>query len=257
MNIVGIIPARMASSRFPGKPLVKICGIPMIGHVYLRSKMSKMINEVYVATCDKEIKEYIDSLGGKTVMTAMTHERASDRAAEAVLKIEDETGRKVDIVVMIQGDEPLTYPEMIDEAVKPLLDDNDLKITNLMAQIKTVEEFSDPNEVKVVVDKFNNALYFSREPIPSRKKGFLNVTMLKQVCIIPFKKEFLLEYTKMKQTPLEIFESVDMMRIIENGIKVKMVLSKYETKSVDTQADLDMVSKMMGTDKLFERYRLG
>jgi len=166
-----------------------------------------------------------------------------------------ETGRLVDIVVMIQGDEPLTYPEMIDEAVKPLLEDKNVKITNLMARIKTVEEFDDPNEVKVVVDKLNNALYFSREPIPSRKRGTSVVTMFKQVCIIPFKKEFLLEYTKMKPTPLEIFESVDMMRILENGQKVKMVLTQYETKSVDTQADLDKVSRVMVTDKLFERYR--
>ncbi|MDD5560612.1 MAG: 3-deoxy-manno-octulosonate cytidylyltransferase [Candidatus Omnitrophica bacterium] len=257
MNIIGIIPGRMASSRFPGKPLAKICGIPMIGHVYLRSKMSKLMNEVYVATCDQEIKQYLDALGAKAVMTAATHERASDRAAEAVLKIENETGKKVDIVVMIQGDEPLTYPEMIDEALKPLLEDSAVKITNLMARIKTVKEFEDPNEVKVVVDKLNNALYFSREPIPSRKKGSPNVTMLKQVCIIPFKKEFLLEYTKMKPTPLEIFESVDMMRILENGQKVKMVLTNYETKSVDTLADLETVSAMMASDKLFERYRQG
>lgn len=257
MNIIGIIPGRMASSRFPGKPLAKICGMPMIGHVYLRCKMSKVMNEVYVATCDKEIKEYMDSLGGKTIMTAATHERASDRAAEAVEKIERDTGRKVDIVVMIQGDEPLTCPEMIDQAVQPLLDNDDVKITNLMAAMKTVKEFEDPNEVKVVVDKFNNALYFSREPIPSRKKGSSRVTMFKQVCIIPFRKEFLLEYTLMKPTPLEIFESVDMMRILENGLRVKMVLTKFETKSVDTRADLETVSAMMASDKLFAQYNPG
>jgi len=254
-NIIGIIPGRMASSRFPSKPLAKICGIPMIGHVYIRSKMSKTINEVYIATCDKEIKQEMDLIGAKTVMTSSAHERASDRAAEAVLKIEKESGRKIDIVVMIQGDEPLTYPEMIDEAVDPLLKDKSIKITNLMARIKSVDEFNDPNEVKVVVDKFNNALYFSREPIPSRKKGSANVTMLKQVCVIPFRKEFLLEYTKMEPTPLEIFESVDMMRILENGQKVKMIMTNYETKSVDTQADLDLVSAMMASDKLFERYK--
>lgn len=256
MNIIGIIPARMASSRFPGKPLAKICGMPMIGHVYLRCKMSGAMKEVYVATCDKDIKDYMDSIGGNAVMTADTHERASDRAAEAVLKIEKATGKEADIVVMIQGDEPLTYPEMIDEAVKPLLEDKGIAITNLMAEIKSVDEFEDPNEVKVVVDKFNNALYFSREPIPSRKKSSSPVMMLKQVCIIPFRKKFLLEYTKMKQTPLEIFESVDMMRILENGLKVKMVLTKYQTKSVDTQADLDTVSAMMKSDKLFKKYEL-
>ena len=255
MNIIGIIPARMASSRFPGKPLARICGVPMIGHVYIRSKMSKTLDEVYVATCDKEIKDYVDSIAGKTVMTADTHERASDRAAEAVTKIEKESGRTVDIVVMIQGDEPLIYPEMIDEAIKPLIDDGGVNITNLMAEIRTVEEFEDPNEIKVVTDKFNNALYFSREPIPSRKKGSPEVTMLKQVCIIPFRKRFLIEYTKMKPTPLEIFESVDMMRILENGLKVKMVLTGFDTKSVDTHTDLDLVGSMMKSDKLFGRYK--
>ncbi len=255
MNIIGIIPARMASSRFPGKPLAKICGIPMLGHVYFRSKMSKAMIEVYVATCDKDVKDYMDSIGGNTVMTADTHKRASDRVAEAALKIEGVTGKKIDIVVMIQGDEPLTYPEMIDEAVRPLIEDKDIDITNLMAEIKTIEEFEDPNEVKVVVDKFNNALYFSREPIPSRKKGSLKVTMLKQVCIIPFRKKFLLEYTKMAPTPLEMLESVDMMRIVENGLKVKMVLTRFQTKSVDTKADLETVSVMMASDKLFKKYR--
>ena len=186
MNIVGIIPARLASSRFPNKPLAKILGIPMIGHVYLRCRMCKALSEVYVATCDKEVVEYIESIGGKAIMTADTHERASDRTAEALLKIEKETGKRVDIVVMIQGDEPMVTPEMITNAVKPLIDDNSIKVSNLMANLKTKEEHEDANEVKIVVDKNNYALYFSREPIPSRKKGVENVPMLKQVCIIPF-----------------------------------------------------------------------
>src|SRR3989304_8143510 len=190
MNIIGIIPARMASSRFPGKPLAEICGIPMVGHVYFRSKLSKTLHEVYVATCDKEIADYIKSIGGKAIMTSDTHERASDRTAEAMLKIEKETRRKVDIVVMIQGDEPMICPEMIEKAVKPMFGDKNILITNLMAELKNEKEFEDPNEVKVVVDKFNNALYFSREPIPSRKKGAKQVPMLKQVCIIPFRRDY-------------------------------------------------------------------
>lgn len=254
MNIVGIIPARMASSRFPGKPMAKILGIPMIGHVYLRSRMSRAMSEVYVATCDMEIEDYVNSIGGKAVMTADTHERASDRAAEAMEKIERETGKKIDIAVMIQGDEPLTYPEMIDEAIGPLLVDRTIDITNLMAEIKTVKEFEDPNEVKVVVDRSGNALYFSREPIPSRKKSSPKVTMLKQVCIIPFRRDFLLKYTKMEPTPLEIFESVDMMRILENGLKVRMVLTKFDTKSVDTQEDIEMALRMMERDPLYKKY---
>ncbi|MFA6136937.1 MAG: 3-deoxy-manno-octulosonate cytidylyltransferase [Sulfurimonas sp.] len=255
MNIISIIPARMGSSRFPGKPMKDILGMPMIGHVYKRVKMSKTLSEVYVATCDKEIYDYIESIGGKAVMTSDCHERCSDRCAEAMLKIEKQENIKVDIMVMVQGDEPLTFPQMIDEAVQPMLDDKTITITNLVANLDTVKEFEDPNEVKVVMDKFSNALYFSREPIPSRKKGILDVPMKKQVCVIPFTRDFLLEYNQIEPTPLEIIESVDMMRIIENGMKVKMVPTVYVTKAVDTKEDLDRVVEMMKKDELHETYR--
>ncbi|HEY1056961.1 MAG TPA: 3-deoxy-manno-octulosonate cytidylyltransferase [Emticicia sp.] len=254
MNIIGIIPARMASSRLPNKPMADILGMPMIGHVYYRSKMSAIMDEVYVATCDKEIMDYVASINGKGVMTADTHERASDRAAEALLKIESETGRRVDIVVMIQGDEPMITPEMISAAVQPLLDDERINITNLMEAMLTREEHEDPAEVKVVVDKNSNALYFSREPIPSRKKGGQNIPMLKQVCIIPFRRDFLLEYNNMAQTPLEIIESVDMNRLLENGIPIRMVMRNEETFSVDTIDDLNNVSNRMKNDPLLLKY---
>lgn len=254
MNIIGIIPARLASSRFPNKPMADILGIPMIGHCYIRSKMCETLNEVYVATCDEEIFDYIESIGGKAIMTADTHERASDRTAEALEKIELSTGIKVDIVVMLQGDEPMVTPGMIEDAVKPLIEDPEIKISNLMAVMETVEEHEDPNEVKVVVDKNNNALYFSREPIPSRKKGVTDVPMLKQVCVIPYERDFLLEYNSMEQTPLEIVESVDMMRILENGMKVKMIFTEENTYAVDTQADLDNVIDKIQDDILLKEY---
>ena len=255
MNIISIIPARMGSSRFPGKPMKDILGMPMIGHVYKRVKMSKTLNEVYVATCDQEIYEYIASIGGKAVMTSDCHERCSDRCAEAMLKIEKETGEKCDIMVMVQGDEPLTFPQMIDEAVNPMIEDKSILITNLVADIDTVEAFENSNEVKVVMDKNNNALYFSREPIPSRKKGVLDVPMKKQVCVIPFTRDFLLDYNQMEPTPLEVIESVDMMRILENGGKVKMIDTNYITKAVDTKEDLDLLCVMMNEDSLFEIYK--
>jgi 3-deoxy-manno-octulosonate cytidylyltransferase (CMP-KDO synthetase) len=253
MNIISIIPARMGSSRFPGKPMADILGMPMIGHVYKRVKMSKLLSEVYIATCDDEIYDYIESIGGKAIMTSDAHERCSDRCAEAMLKIEKQEDKKVDIMVMVQGDEPLTFPQMIDEAVEPMIQDNSIKITNLVADLHTVKEFEDPNEIKVVLDKNNNALYFSREPIPSRKKGILKVPMKKQVCIIPFTRDFLLEYNDMKPTPLEIIESVDMMRILENGMKVKMIPTSYTTKAVDTPEDLKRVVEMMREDTLFNK----
>ena len=256
MNIIGIIPARMASSRFPGKPLAKIRGIPMIGHVYHRSKMSDILSDVYIATCDKEIVNYADSIGAPAVMTSASHERASDRAAEAMQKIEMETGKKTDIVVMIQGDEPMICPSMIDDAIRPMLNDPELRVVNLMSRLETQEEHEDPNEVKVVVDQQDFALYFSREPIPSRKKGALQVPMLKQVCIIPFKRDFLLQFNNLIPTPLEIIESVDMLRVLEHGYKVKMVMSDYRTYSVDTPEDLEYVNKCMENDELIGKYKM-
>lgn len=245
----------MNSSRFPNKPMADILGMPMIGHVYKRVKLSTLLDEVYVATCDREIYDYITTIGGKAVMTSDCHERCSDRCAEAMLKIEKDENIKVDIMVMVQGDEPLTYPDMIDEALEPILKDKNIKITNLVADLETTEEFEDPNEVKVVTDLEGNAIYFSREPIPSRKKGILDVPMKKQVCVIPFRRDFLLEYNQMEPTPLEIIESVDMMRIIENGLKVKMVPTDFKTKAVDTPEDLKVVIEMMREDSLYNIYK--
>lgn len=254
MNIIGIIPGRMASSRYPGKPLAKIAGIPMIGHCYFRSKMSRLLKDVYIATCDKEIVDYGNSVGAKCVMTKDTHERATDRIAEAVDKIEAQTKEKVDIVVMIQGDEPMTQPGMIDEAVEPLLKDKSIVISNLMSPITSREEHDDPNEVKVVVDRDNFALYFSREPIPSWKKGAKDVPMLKQVCVIPFRRDFLKTFIELPPTPLEIIESVDMLRAMEHGYKVKMIMTKFESYSVDTPEDLAYVEPFVKKDPLTQRY---
>ena len=249
-EIVAIIPARMGSTRFPGKPMAEIHGLPMVGHVYFRTKMCSLLGETYVATCDQEIYDYISSVGGKAIMTSDSHERCSDRTAEAMLKVESATGRKVDIVVMVQGDEPMVTPEMIEAAIHPLLEDPSIRVVNLMARMTTVEEFEDPNEVKVVVDLNNRALYFSREPIPSRRKGVKDVPMLKQVCIIPFQRNYLLEFNSLPETPLERIESVDMMRVIEHGEHVHMVITEVATLSVDTPEDLERVADLMKEDAL-------
>jgi 3-deoxy-manno-octulosonate cytidylyltransferase (CMP-KDO synthetase) len=235
--------------------MANIHGIPMVGHVYFRTKMCSLLSETYVATCDQEIYDYVISIDGKAIMTADTHERCSDRTAEAMLKVESETGSKVDIVVMVQGDEPMVTPEMIEQAVVPMLKDNSVQVVNLMARIGSVQEFEDPNEVKVVVDLLDRALYFSREPIPSRRKGFEDVPMLKQVCIIPFKRDFLLEFNSLSETPLERMESVDMMRVIEHGGQVKMVMTNTETLSVDTPTELERVSELMMSDRLRRLYQ--
>ena len=244
MNILALIPARMGSSRYPGKPMAPISGKPMIGHVYERVAKSPMLSMTGVATCDREIFDYIESIGGVAVMTDDTYERASDRCAEALLKLEKVNNMRYDIVVMAQGDEPMTHPDMIAEAVQPMLDDPEIQVTNLLGQIKDIAEFEDRNCIKVVCDLDSNALYFSREPIPTRCKVDV-IPMGKQVCIIPFRRDYLLEYTRLVPTPLEIAESVDMMRILEHGMKVHMVPTLHDTQAVDTPVDLQKVTSLM------------
>ena len=249
MNILALIPARMGSSRFPGKPLKKILGKPMIGHVYERVSKCDLLIKTVVATCDQEIVDYIESIGGQVVMTSGKHERASDRCAEALGYLEKKDNIQYDIVVMVQGDEPMTHPSMITEAVTPMLKDPEILVTNLLGDIESEEEFKDRNCIKVVCDLDSNALYFPREPIPTQKFG--RATMKKQVCIIPFTRDFLLEYTSLDPTPLEIIESVDMMRVLEHGKKVKMIHTKHRTQAVDTKEDLEKVTKIMKKEKLY------
>ena len=257
MKNVAIIPARMGSSRFPGKPLANICSIPMIEHVLKRVSLSQYLDETYVATCDHEIEAYVHSIGGKAIMTANTHERCTDRTAEAMLIVEKETGKRIDIVVMVQGDEPLVTPSMIEMSIEPLLKEKDLQVVNLMGDLKSDAEFKDPNEVKVVVDRNNNALYFSREPIPSQKKWDSDIPMYKQVCIIPFRRDYLLKFNALPETALERIESVDMLRILEHGEKVRMVKIDEINKSVDTPEDLIEVEKLMAKDPLVKTYYKG
>lgn len=247
MKILALIPARMGSSRFPGKPMAKILGKPMIEHVYRNVTNCNLLTKTVVATCDTEIFDFIESIGGNAVMTSDKHKRASDRCAEALNYLEQEDNIQYDIVVMVQGDEPMTHPEMIIEAVSPMLKDKEIIVTNLLGDIKNEEEFEDRNCIKVVCDIDGNALFFSREPIPTRKFG--NTIMKKQVCIIPFTRDFLLDYIKLAPTPLEIIESVDMMRILEHGMKVKMVPTKHQTYPVDTKEDLVRVEKLMISSK--------
>lgn len=256
-RVVAIVPARMASTRYPGKPMAAIRGVPMIGHCYFRTAMAETVDETWVATCDKVIYDYIRSVGGKAVMTKDTHERCSDRTAEAMLKIEAETGKRVDIAAMVQGDEPLVRPEMIDAAVRLLLDDPSCPIACLMGRIKDEAELDDPNCVKVVTDLKGRALYFSREAIPSRKKGAQNAARFRQVPIIPFRRDYLLRFNELAPTPLEIAESVDLMRCVEHGDAVRMAVIERVTVSVDTPADHERAEAVMKDDPLFAKYAPG
>lgn len=255
MKILGVIPARMAATRFPGKPMKPILGIPMVGHCYLRSKICEMLDEVYVATCDEEIFNYVESIGGKAVMTSDVHERATERTAEALQNIEGIIkDNKFDIIVMIQGDEPLVDPGMISQIVRPLLG-GDKMVSNLMVALNTDEEIDSPNNVKVVMDVNMNALYMSRESIPSRKLYKGQITYFRQLGLIAFTREALLKFIELKTTPLEIIESVDMNRFLEQGIAIHMEETKLGVDAVDTIEDLLRVELKMKSDQLFESYK--
>jgi 3-deoxy-manno-octulosonate cytidylyltransferase (CMP-KDO synthetase) len=243
----------MGSSRFPGKPLAPICGIPMVGHVYHRARLSGRLHGVYLATCDREIADYGASIGADVIMTADTHERASDRAAEAAGIVERRTGRAIDVVVMIQGDEPMVDPAMIDAAVDALVGDDRADVVNLMGRVAGRHEMEDPNEIKVVVDREGFALYFSRAPVPFVRDGGAWASR-NQICVIPFRRAALTEFNALPTTPLEAAESIDMLRLLEHGRRVKMVPVEAETCSVDTPEDLALVEGLMAADPVLARY---
>ncbi len=239
---IAIIPARMGSSRFPGKPLAQLLGRPMIEHVLRRAEMCTQLNAVYVATCDEEIRKVVEALGGRVIMTSPTHDRATDRVAEAAEQID------AGIVVMIQGDEPMITPAMIAAAVTPLLADRSVECVNLVHRITKRHDYLDPNTIKVVMDVNHDALYFSRAPIPALQFTENNqLPMFKQVCVIPFRREFLSEFTRLPPTPLEQAESIDMLRLIEHGRRVRLVETTVETHAVDTPEDLRLVEMLMET----------
>ena len=239
----------MGSSRFPGKPLAPILGRTMLEHVYQRTALCHRLDEVFVATCDDEIRHAAEAFGSSVIMTSDQHQRASDRIAEAAEELE------ADIVVLIQGDEPMVVPEMIDSALAPMLNDPAVACVNLAKRIESEEEYRDPNTIKVVMDLKGDALYFSREPVPTvRILDFSKIPVFKQVCIIPFRRDLLLKYAYLDPTPLEQAESVDMMRFLEHGYPVRMVETQVSTHAVDTPADLAMVESLMERDPLLERY---
>ena len=250
MKIVAVLPARMGSTRFPGKPLAPILGHPMIEHVYRRTSMCPVLDEVFVATCDQEIMDAVNAFGGKAIMTSNSHQRASDRVAEAAENF------SADIIIMVQGDEPMTYPEMIEASVAPFSNgDKQIACVNLTARIQTEEEFADPNTIKVVMDAEGFAVYMSREPIPTRHlQPFDQLVTFKQVCIIPFTAASLQEFIRLPPTPLEVAESIDMLRFIEHGRKVKMVHTAYSTHAVDTAEDLKRVEELLQKDPLTKEY---
>jgi 3-deoxy-manno-octulosonate cytidylyltransferase (CMP-KDO synthetase) len=249
MRAVAIIPARLGSSRFPGKPLAPLLGCPMVEHIVRRAELCDSLDAVYVATCDDEIRHAVERFGGCVLMTSKSHERATDRVAEAAQSLD------ADVVVMVQGDEPMITPEMIAAAIAPMTTDSRVMCVNLVHRIASTAEINDRNTIKVVMGLNGDALYFTRSPIPAT--DFLSgdrPAFYKQVCVIAFRRDFLAELASLPQTPLERAESIDMLRALEHGRRVRLVETKVETHAVDTPADLRLVESRMELDPLLARY---
>lgn len=246
MKIVSVIPARYASTRFPGKPLASILGKPMIQYVYERVSLVQEIDAVYVATDDQRIFDAVKSFGGSVLMTSSTHTCGTDRLAECaeVLKICDE-----DLILNIQGDEPLIRPEMVKDLIS-IFDDKSVYMGTLKKKITEKSELNDPNIVKVVTDSFDDALYFSRYCIPYERNSEFAVHY-KHVGAYGYTKEFLMKYSKMSKAKLEHTESLEQLRVLESGYKIRVKETNYSTIGVDTAEQLERVEERMRRDSLY------
>lgn len=246
MDSVAIIPARMAATRFPGKPLVDLCGKPMIQWVYERASRAKGISRVIVATCDREIAEAVASFGGEAVMTSADHRSGTDRIAEAARDLD------ADIVINVQADEPLIDPLSIEAALAPFTscrserceESHGVVMTSLMAPIDR-ETAKDPNLVKVVVTNDNYALYFSRSLIPYERKPLEGRRIYGHVGLYGYTKDFLLKLASLEPTPLEKAESLEQLRVLEHGYRIKMVEVPDRPLGVDTWGDLERVRELI------------
>lgn len=239
MKIIGIIPARFASTRLPGKPLLLIKGKPMIQRVYEQSSKSKLIDKVIVATDEKRIFDLVNNFGGNAVMTSKKHLSGTDRIAEVAKKI------RCSIVVNIQGDEPFINPSVIDLAIKPLIKNKSINVSTLAFRFIDKDDLADRNKVKVIFDKNNFAIYFSRNVIPSvpANSDFSKFGFYKHIGLYVYRKNFLLKFLKMKKSSLEKAEMLEQLRILENGEKIKVVLTNKDSVSIDTMEDFKLINK--------------
>ena len=252
-NILAVIAARWASVRFPGKPIADILGKPMVQRVLEQAQKSSLLTDVVIATDDKRIYDVVLGFGGKVVMTSPNHQSGTDRVAEVVSNIE------CDIVVNVQGDEPLIPSENIDLVIKPLLDSGDLSASTLMIAIHSWSEMLDPNICKVVVDNVGRALYFTRAPLPyNRDHGCVDKSKVdnevganqiifgyKHIGVYAYRKSFLLKFSNMKTSRLENTEKLEQLRILENGYSIQVVETKQNSIGVDQPNDLDRIIKNM------------
>ena len=238
-SIIAIIPARMAATRLPGKPLIEIAGKPMIQWVYEAAIKAARVEEVIVATPDEEIADAIAEFDGRAVMTSPDHRSGTDRLAEAAAMLSDD-----DIVLNIQGDEPLIPPEAIDSLINPLIGSDAPEMTSLMRRI-TSEEAENPNLVKVVVDRSGKALYFSRSVIPYNRDNLSDVIVYGHIGLYGYSVGTLKAFSRLEPTPLELAESLEQLRAIENGWRIQMIETDFNPVGVDTEEDLAKVRKIL------------
>lgn len=240
-EITVVIPARMASSRYPGKPLVSIMGIPLVEHVRRRALLAKGPARVVVATCDSEIRETVEAAGGEAVMTKDTHERCTDRIEEAMESLPGE------IVVMVQGDEPLLIPGAITAVAAPLLADSSLQIVNLLSPLQLPDDLGNPNIVKAVCNLAGDVIYLTRASVPFYREQ-LQVPVYRQTGIMAFRKSGLKLFSSLSPTSLEKAESVDMLRAIEHGVRIAGVVADYTTAGVDRASDVGIIEDALRND---------
>ena len=240
-TITIVIPARMASSRYPGKPLVQIMGLPLIEHVRRRALLAKEAQLVVVATCDTAIKDAVEQEGGQAIMTKDTHDRCTDRIEEAMKSLPG------DIVVMVQGDEPLLMPDAISAVIAPLLADPSLPIVNLLSALESADDYTNPNIVKAVCNLKGDLIYLTRAAVPVFRKQ-LKVPVYRQTGIMAFRKDALNAFSALPETALEMVESVDMLRAIEHGMRIAGVVVDYVTIGVDRPSDVALVESALQND---------
>ena len=237
MKVLCVIPARFASTRLPGKPLKDIAGKPMVVRVYERASQAGLVNETLVATDDERIKAAVEAAGGKAMLTRADHATGTDRLAEVA-----EAYPEVDLIVNVQGDEPLIDPGLIDDLAGLFEGEPELAMATVKTEIEDEAEQKNPNNVKVVCDKAGYALYFSRSLMPYPRKG--GCPVYKHIGIYAYRRDFLLHYAKMEPTPLEQAESLEQLRALENGYRIKVVETKSKFVGVDTVEDLERVNEI-------------
>jgi 3-deoxy-manno-octulosonate cytidylyltransferase (CMP-KDO synthetase) len=243
MKILGIIPVRLASTRLPGKPLIDICGKSMIQRVYEQGKKSHLLNDVVVAADDNKIIENVKSFGGKAILTSKRHKSGTDRICEVL------DSYRCDIAVNIQGDEPMISPFDIDKAIKPMLKDKMIDVSTLAIRIYDAEEISDPNNVKVVFGDNRIALYFSRSVIPYNRDSEKKINYYKHIGLYVYRYKVLQEFRNLKQSKLEKAEKLEQLRLLENGYRIYVELTKNNTIGIDTAEDLKRIKNILESKK--------